>query len=406
MHPSETRSLQDQFMIWQATEQLANPANELDQPPVGQIAHATLHEGLSLSQALRNGWDDLVANSAEPNPFVERWFIEASRHCKAQGEQVRIAAVEDHSGLIGIAPLCIRENYGRLQVDHVENWQHANMFLGTPLVRQGKEEVFWNGLIPALDDDKWARGFLHLDSMVEDGPVHHGLKQAARTLGRSCPVVHRELRPLLHSNLPPEDYLKRNVKSKRRSEFNRLRRRLGEQGLLKTSLLTDAAEIEPWGDAFLKLEKSGWKGEAGSALACYEDGQAFFREILSKAFAHDRLHFLRLDLDDRPIAMLTSLRASPGAFGFKSCFDQDFARFSPGILLQIDNLELLNHPDIEWQDSCAAPDHPVAALWSEKRAIIRITIPLKGVHRSLIYAGVRAVEKGSDGFRRLLSARG
>lgn len=97
--------------------------------------------------------------------------------------------------------------------------------------------------------------------------------------------------------------------------------------------------------------------------------------------------------------MLTSLPAPLGAFGFKSCFDQEFARFPPGILLQIDNLEMLNHPEIDWQDSCAAPGHPVATLWSEERTIIRETIALKGLRRRLLYAGARAVEERSQSIR-------
>ena len=39
---------------------------------------------------------------------------------------------------------------------------------------------------------------------------------------------------------------------------------------------------------------------------------------------------------------------APGAFSFKTAFDEDYARFSPGVLLQIENLALLERDGIEY----------------------------------------------------------
>ena len=57
--------------------------------------------------------------------------------------------------------------------------------------------------------------------------------------------------------------------------------------------------------------------------------------------------------------MLATFLTPPGAFSFKTTFDEAFARFSPGVLLQRENLELLARPSIEWTDSCADMDHPM-----------------------------------------------
>lgn len=388
MHPAETRSLNHSLQI-----QRANPADAV---------RVALYDGVAIPGPMHPAWDALAIDAAEPNPFAERWFIEASQRYAAGDQACRIAIVDDDNGPIGIAPLGRQSDYGRLTVDHVENWRHANMFLGTPLVRRGSEETFWTALITALDEDEWARGFLHFDGLVENGPVHRGLEDAARSLGRECAIVHREERALLASDLSPDDYLKQNLRKKRRDECGRLRRRLGELGRLETRELQDAGDLAAWCDDFLEMERSGWKGEAGSALACCPDDAAFFRDTMAAAFSRDCLHFLRLELDGKPIAMLTSLRAGPGVFGFKACFDQDYARFSPGLLLQIDNLRLLDDPDIDWQDSCTAPGHPVESLWSERRSIIRVTVDLKGLKRRLVHAGARALEKSSRKLRELI----
>ncbi|QLC25340.1 GNAT family N-acetyltransferase [Parasphingopyxis algicola] len=388
MHPAEARSVKHSLELRRAESACAAPV--------------VFHDGLTIPEPMHPAWDALAPDAAEPNPFAERWFLEASQRYAAGDDACRMAVVGDETGLVGITPLGRQSNYGRLSVDHVENWQHANMFLGTPLIRRGREEAFWTALITALDEDDWARGFLHLDGLVEDGPVHRGLEAAARSLGRECAIVHREERALLHSGLSPDDYLKQNLRKKRRDECKRLRRRLAELGHLDTRELQDAGELAAWCDDFLEMERSGWKGETGSALSCCPDATAFFRETLTAAFARQRLHFLRLELDGKPIAMLTSLLARPGAFGFKACFDQDYARFSPGLLLQIDNLRMLDDPDIDWQDSCTSPGHPVEKLWSERRLIVRVTVDLKGLKRRLVHAGARALEKGSRKLRELI----
>src|SRR3546814_7316636 len=66
-----------------------------------------------------------------------------------------------------------------------------------------------------------------------------------------------------------------------------------------------------------------------------------------------RLHFLRMDLDGRAIAMLVNFRHGEGAFSFKIAFDEALGRFSPGVLIEIANLQaVLGDPAIGWMDSC------------------------------------------------------
>src|SRR3546814_17447957 len=60
-----------------------------------------------------------------------------------------------------------------------------------------------------------------------------------------------------------------------------------------------------------------------------------------------RLHFLRMDLDGRAIAMLVNFRHGEGAFSFKIAFDEALGRFSPGVLIEIANLQaVLGDPAI------------------------------------------------------------
>jgi CelD/BcsL family acetyltransferase involved in cellulose biosynthesis len=358
--------------------------------------------------ALAPEWRELAAHAAEPNPFAEHWFVAASLRHLAPAD-IWLADVRDCGVLIGLVPLSIENSYGRVPVRHVQNWRHHHLFLGAPLIRRGREEEFWTAVVAALDAAAWAPGFLHLRDLAEDGAAFRGLAAAAAALNRPLAIVHREARAFLASNLTAQAYYEQAVRKKKRKEIGRLSKRLHELGAVSCRRIGDdanEAEIGAWCDAFLALERAGWKGKAGSALDCAPETEAFFRAAVAGAAMAGRLQMLRLDLDERPIAMLVNFLTPPGSFSFKTAFDEDYARFSPGVMIQIENLKILERPDIAWMDSCAAEDHPmIDSFWRERREIVRVTIPLKGARRRLVHGFARTLERASAA-RRRLSARG
>lgn len=363
--------------------------------PVARVTSAD-----AIAPSLRMAWSDLAAHAAEPNSFAEAWFVEAGLRYLAHAADVRLLQVCEDGRLLGLVPLAVLTRYGRVPVRHVQNWKHANDFLGVPLIRGGQEEAFWTAVLRSLDAAAWAPGFLHLNGLVEGGPAHAGLVRAAEALGRPCDVVHRSVRALLASRLTPDAYYADTVRKKKRKELGRLQRRLGELGELTSATLTRADEVAPWCDAFLRLEHAGWKGRAGSSLASASGTASFFRDAVAGAFDAGKLEFRRMDLDGAPVAMLINFVASPGSFSFKTAFDKTYSRYSPGVLIQLDNLSLMGRPDIDWMDSCAAENHPmIDSLWAERRAVVRVSVPLTGWRRGTEYRIARGLENGSARLR-------
>lgn len=336
-------------------------------------------------------WGELASVTSEPNPFVEAWYVQAGIDAFDPQGDAKFALYYHHGLLRGILPLTISATYGRLTVRHVANWQHANVFLGSPLVERGHERDFWLAMIDKLDQMHWAKGFLHIRSLVEDGPIHTGLCEAAEALDRPCAVVLREARPirLASAKDDPLDHLG----SKRKAEYRRKHRRLAEQGSLEIHELEAGADGIDWCDKLLELEAAGWKGRAGSALASDEATDQFARQVLRDACARGQLSGLSMELDGKPIAMLSNIISGEGAFGFKAAFDEEFKRFSPGQLLQFEALKRDIPGGATWHDSCASEHHPVAEFWPEMRSIVRVTLPLSGLSRRLTHAGVRAIEQ-------------
>ena len=143
------------------------------------------------------------------------------------------------------------------------------------------------------------------------------------------------------------------------------------------------------------MESRGWKGSNGSALGCAPDTRDLFRGALRGAARQGQLQLLDLRLDGAPLAMLVNFICGRGSFSFKTAFDEDFARFSPGVLLQIENLALLERDGTDWCDSCAAEGHPmIDSLWTGRRQIGRYSAAIGGFARRSAFGILVKAEQG------------
>ncbi|MEP2103528.1 MAG: GNAT family N-acetyltransferase [Parasphingorhabdus sp.] len=359
-------------------------------------ASAELQPIATMGADLLPSWQKLARNAAEPNVFYEHWLLDpALKHFSTHSELSLFlfwAGVPHKSDLLGLLPVGPSRQFGRWPVPFVQNWTHHNSFLGTPLVRSGFENQFWTALFKELDAKNWP-GFLHIRGLTVGGPLDQALRAVCARQKRRCDLVHSEARALLESDLDAESYYAETVRSKKRKELRRQSKRLAEMGDLKFSHYVDDADLSAWTDDFLALERQSWKGQEGSALDCSDDTRSFFSEALAGAARVGQLERHDLRLHGKPLAMLVNFQSAPGSFSFKTTFDDTYARFSPGVLLQLENLKILEQPHIDWMDSCAAEDHPmIDSLWSERRHIGRFSIELKGLSRTVMFRGVRLGE--------------
>lgn len=347
----------------------------------------------------RQQWQALAESASTPNPFFEPWYLLASLEAFDPTGTGRLLSVEVAGELAGLMPLSSPRRYGRWPLPHLATWLHPNAFLGAPLVRAGCESVFWQALLRWADAKAGQEQalFLHLPAMPLEQPLTEALFDCADAQGRKASLVMREQRALLHSPLTPELYLERALAAKKRKELRRQHSRLAEQGLLEVRRHHDATALDAWIEAFLALEKRGWKGTSNSAMASAPQTESLFRNALEGAAALGRLERLSLTIDGKPIAMLANFLTPPGSFSYKTAFDEDYARYSPGVLLQRENLALLSRAEITWCDSCAAPDHPmIDSLWTERRAIGRISVAIGGRMRRSLFETLLALELGRN----------
>lgn len=349
--------------------------------------------------AARQCWDVLAATAAEPNPFLESWYLVPALAALDPAGAVDVLVLEAGDAWLGLMPLARPGRYYGRPLAHFANWHHANAFVGAPLVARGAEALFWTALFDLLDREAGRGLFLHLADLPMDGTLAAALKQVCAKQGRPLGLVHCEERAMLSSPLSPEAYLDAALSGKKRKELRRQHARLAELGELDFVRRRDDADVVEWTAAFLALEAAGWKGKSGSALAGSRATASLFSKAIAGAAARGRLERLTLSLDGAPIAMLATFLAPPGGFSYKTAFDERFARYSPGVLLQRENLALLADPALDWCDSCAAADHPmIDHVWRERRAIGRFSVGIGGWARRQAFSLLLRAEMARSTF--------
>lgn len=348
---------------------------------------------LLTSPALVASWDAISNWASEPNPFYESWFLRPALQLFNADAHAQLMKMDIDGDFAGLMPLCRASHYYGWPVPIMGNWLHPNCFLGAPLVTAGAERAFWQALFNWADHNCTRELFFHLRDIPLDGALHSALQDVLADEGRGATLVRRQARVVLKSQLCAEDYWQASLSGKKRKELRRQASRLAELGALEFHRQRDMVGVDQWIQQFLALEAAGWKGAAGSALDCSASTRDLFAEALRGAAHRRRLERLTLTLDGRPIAMLANFWAAPAIFSFKTAFDERLAAYSPGVLLQRANLDVLDNQAITWSDSCAYDDHPmIAHLWRERRMLGSYNIAIGGKARRFAFSQFARVE--------------
>jgi hypothetical protein len=128
-------------------------------------------------------------------------------------------------------------------------------------------------------------------------------------------------------------------------------------------------------EAFLALEAASWKGAQGTALLCDGADAAFVRRLVGDLSQQQNASVALLRVDGRAIAAQVLMYCGPTAYTWKTAYDSEYAKFSPGALL-IDKVteELFATPGIEAIDSCSAEGSFMAQLWAGRRTMVDLLV--------------------------------
>ncbi len=344
--------------------------------------------------AITSAWDDLAWNALEPNPFYESWYLLPAWQLFGARDDVRLVLVErsgvrpqDPPELCGLIPLW-RRKQEKLPVTCWALWQNDYICNCTPLLRQGLGTETWRAFMDWLT--RQTPALLELPLVNADGPFQHALLEVVNERHSPLLVDYQYSRALLRPAESVESYCAQTMTNHNRQELRRQRRRLGEQGQLEVRVTRPEEDITPWIDEFLRLEAAGWKGAEGTAFAARETDADFLRTIISSAARRNQVVLLGLFLDGQAIALKLNLLSGNGGFTFKIAFDETFRKFSPGVQLELENLDWFHGQyGLEWLDSCARPDHfMIGRLWKDRRIMQRLLLSTGSRMGDLLVGGL------------------
>lgn len=344
-------------------------------------------------------WRDLAANAVEPNSFYAPAMLLAALDAFA-AERPEVALVRDGAGrLIGLAPIAPLRGYSRLPVRYVATWMHKHCFFGAPLVRPGHEEAFFSAIFDLVE----RRGaFLRLRHLDADGPLYAAAAAVAQRTGRLSSPSARYSRAMLRGPWRTDDYLKVSLSGKKRKDLRRLRSRLEEEGAVAVDRLGAGADIDPWTEEFLALEAAGWKGKAGTAMGGEAASTQFFRQAAGAAHRTGDVQMFRLRLGARTIAAAVNFAGAGVVYAFKVAYDEAFARYSPGVMLEIEMMKALEGTSgLSFVDSCAKAEHPmIERLWRERRKISALNVSRRDAPSKALFRLLAALEGASEAVRK------
>jgi CelD/BcsL family acetyltransferase involved in cellulose biosynthesis len=372
--------------------QPAQPANG-PRPPAGGVANksglsVTVVEDLTALERYVPAWEDLAAAALEPNVFYEPWMLMPAIRAFGAGRRLRFALIlapdtARPTGaplLAGLFPLEQQSQYQglskKLPFNTLRFWKHKYCYLCTPLIRAG----YGREVIAAFFD--WLAAGSHGCSLMEfafiagEGPFYNLLIDRLDRHAKLNYVTSRFMRALFRPASDVETYMRTAFHGAQRHELRRHERRLSEVGRVEYLSLEPGHDVAAWIAEFLRIEALSWKGAGGRALVCDEADRQFFVQAAKEAFRRGQLMMLALHLDGRPIAHKCNFLSGPGAFAFKIAFDEEYARHSPGVLLELENIRRLHaQSKVKWMDSCADPSHPMFdRLLPDRRTIQDVVV--------------------------------
>jgi CelD/BcsL family acetyltransferase involved in cellulose biosynthesis len=307
-------------------------------------------------EALVPAWEELARAALEPNPFYEHWMLRPALEAFGAGRELRVALVWQGERLAGLFPFERVARYKGLPAPAFRSWSHAHCLLCTPLVRADVARACLEALFNCLEV-----GLVEFSYLPAGEPFHRVLLKVLEARGAEVIVNRSYQRTLMRKHCA-------TVSGRFRRQAAKFERDL--KGVTSV-VLQPNDDIARWIDDFLGIEASGWKGQNGSAMACSETNRRYATEILGAAFRRGQLIGCGLDLGGRAIARRFSFTAGEAAYAFKTAYDESFARYSPGAMLELANVRQLDaDPRLQWMDSFTADQNlALERLWPERRTM-------------------------------------
>ncbi|UHC15790.1 GNAT family N-acetyltransferase [Methylobacterium currus] len=318
-------------------------------------------------------WDALVARAAGPTPDYARRVLEAHRDHGLAPADLPCLAVRAGPDLLALLPY--RTGRGPLGLGRIARpFASPYLTVTAPLVVAGTEGVpalaalvagmrtlgqpWWWPLLPADESPLLA-------ALARDG------WGSAEVSGFSRPVLDRRA--------SHDIFLREHPHKGRLKDLRRRRRRLDEAGIVTVEAIGPDGDLAGAVAAFLDLERRGWKGRAGTALACRPQTEGLAKDLFRAGGGPVTARADLLRLDGRVVAASLALVCGGTATLLKTAYDEALRALAPGVLLEAEIVRALHETRFaDRLDSATLASAVLDDLYPERTRIAEIVVSPRG----------------------------
>ncbi|MCJ2033985.1 GNAT family N-acetyltransferase [Methylobacterium sp. J-068] len=336
---------------------------------------------LSALGAEARAWDALSARAGDAHPFYGRHVMQAHAESGLASPDLSILVVRGPGRIEALLPFRISYDICGLGRPVALPFVSPFITATAPLVAAGPERpailaTLVEGLREASGGRPWRWPLLASDALGRD------LMAAMAAAGWAQGEVARFARPVLDRRVDHEAFLEGHPHRARLKDLRRRRRRLAEGGTVTHAVATGGPALAEAREAFLALEAAGWKGEAGSAMACRPAHATFARALFAETAGPVRVRADTLRLDGRVLAVSLALLSGGTAYLLKTAYDEAARAQAPGLILEAEIVRAL-HDDAfaERLDSATTGDCVLESLYRERETVVEVVaVPGGGRH--------------------------
>ena len=273
--------------------------------------------------------------------------------------------------ICALFPVRRKRIYG-MPLRGLEIWRHQFCYDSTPLIRRDCQKATWNFTLKYIANELNVSLF-GMEWICDEGVFANLLTDVH--FDEKLTVFYRDefTRAAFRPMQDADTFLKTKVAKNTRKGTLRLKRKLEALGLVETEFFSNYSKDIV--DQFIELESSGWKGRNKSGFAADEDETRFLHEATKAMMQEGSATIGRVSFKGKPIAMLCVLKGRDQSAQFKIAYDETFKEYTPGLIMELEEISRLHDESIECCDSCAEPNHTmINRVWPDRKRMRSLVI--------------------------------
>jgi CelD/BcsL family acetyltransferase involved in cellulose biosynthesis len=308
-------------------------------------------------------------------------------------------------------------------------WENGRLAAALPLFDDGRRlEAMVEPDLPALPvvwrDEGSLQGLVSSILAADEREIKLARVPKEHPLLRALvhPDADRRLRliqpghtaPILDTTGDFEDY-RRRTRPTWQSRLDAYARKMERDYDATIELIEAPASVDDALESGFRLEASGWKGRAGTAVLSSPAMTSFYRSLVRIFLDQGKLRISRIILDGSLVAFDLAVRHGASLYSLKTGFDESYRRLSPGLVLRMSIIRRCFEADVEAYEflgpayawtrnfTSSGRDHVTVRLYSRSPAGALVYAYRRSLHPVLR----RAVRRGRNpaAWRRASSAQ-